>query len=85
MSVHPSEIQSGFYYEKANSPGWLRLVVRVWGDTVTYVDFTGYGERTQFGLWPLRRLTAAEAETEFPNEVAKIADAMADQADRHAR
>jgi hypothetical protein len=77
VGVPPSQVQEGFYYEKENSPGWLRLAIRVWGDVVVYADFVGYGQRTHLGRWAQRRLTPKEAETEFPKEVAKIAQAMA--------
>ncbi|KRQ99318.1 hypothetical protein CP49_12040 [Bradyrhizobium valentinum] len=75
--MRSADVQEGFYYEKANRRGWLRLAVKVRGDTVTYIDFTGIGECTGFGRWAQRRLTLAEARAEFPREVAKISEQIA--------
>src|SRR6267378_2439958 len=41
-TVPPSLIEAGFYYEKGNSPGWLRCIIDFCGHEgrVRYVDFT---------------------------------------------
>jgi hypothetical protein len=72
-----SEIEAGFYYEKEGR-SWLRLVVHVFGDNVTYADFAGFGQTFHFGRTVSRRLTAEEAARRFPDDVAKIAAVMAE-------
>jgi len=41
--VKSSFIEQGYFYAKANDPTWLRFVVRVHGDEVTYIDHAGSG------------------------------------------
>jgi hypothetical protein len=41
--VPPALVEVGYYFEKGNSPGWLRYVVECNG-RARYVDFTGAGE-----------------------------------------
>ncbi len=45
--VTASQIEPGYYYEKANSPGWLRKVINHRGG---YVDFTGASQCHQSSL-----------------------------------
>jgi hypothetical protein len=70
----PSLVEQSFYYEKSNSRGWLRYVVAVHGCEARYVDFTGVGicDTSTLASWASRRLTAAAATAQFPEEVARI-------------
>jgi hypothetical protein len=77
-TVPPSLVEQGFYYEKGNSKGWLRYVIDFNGHEhrARYADFTGLGQcdASYIGRWASRRLSPAEAESEFPKEVAEIKD-----------
>ncbi|XSC46401.1 hypothetical protein ACF1BQ_011405 [Bradyrhizobium sp. RDT10] len=72
----PSLIEAGFYYEKGNSPSWLRRVIDFRGHEgrVRYVDFTGVGQCdiSSLSRWAQRRLTREEGMTEFPDEIRKL-------------
>jgi len=73
--VKPALIEEGFYYEKANSKGWLRHVIRIESGRVIYTDFTRIGacDIESFARWASRRLTKVEACIEFTDEFMKIA------------
>jgi hypothetical protein len=74
FTMVPSLVEQGFYYEKANSRGWLRYVVTVHDCEARYVDFTGVGicDTSTLASWASWRLTAAAATAQFPEEVARI-------------
>ena len=75
-----SEVEPGFYYEKKEVPGRLRLVLYIRGGGATYAESTGdghIGRHLTLQRWASRRLSAEEAEKEFPDEVAKIAAVLA--------
>ena len=80
--VPPSLIEADFYYEKGNSPGWLRRVIDFGGHEgrVRYVDFAGVGQCdiSSLGRWAQRRLTREEAMAEFPDEIGKLENAFCD-------
>jgi hypothetical protein len=70
----PSLVEQGFYYEKANSRGWLRYVVTVHDREARYVDFTGVGicDTSTLPCGASGRPKAPPATAQFPKEVAKI-------------
>src|SRR5262245_22274460 len=73
--IKPSQVEHGFYYEKKNAPGWLRLILHRRGDEVVYADFTGLGTcwTSTLSRWACAKYNAAEAAKLFPKEVADIA------------
>ena len=73
--MKPSDIETGFYYEKSNVPGWLRFIVSMDKHQVLYADFIDYGQcRVEsLGRWANnQRYTAEKAAERFPKEVADI-------------
>jgi hypothetical protein len=72
--VTPSLIHLGFHYEKKNTPGWLRLVLRFERGYFIYADFIGLGMcgSDTLARWSRAGYTAEEAIAKFPDECAKI-------------
>jgi hypothetical protein len=78
-AMKPSGIEPGFYYEKRNMPGWLRLIVSKDKYQVVYADFIDYGpcRIESFGRWANnQRYTAEKAAERFSKEVADISKVL---------
>jgi hypothetical protein len=74
MSIPPSLLKPGFYYEKQGRRGWLRRYVFFHNGFAVWADFCGTGAcgLDSFARWASHCLTEAEAREQFPEEVAKI-------------
>ncbi|WP_439370720.1 hypothetical protein [Bradyrhizobium sp. DASA03120] len=73
--IKASQVEQGFYYEKTDTPGWLRLIVRRHGDEVVYADFTGLSQcwASTIARWAGTKYSQIEAARLFPKVVADIA------------